>query len=264
MRFEQDEVTLLGGVRHGRTLGSPVAIEIGNTEWVRSDKWHEEMSPAPGADQGAAHPGPARPRRPGRHAEVRLHRRPRRARAGQRPRDRGPGGGRRAWPSCCSATLGIESSRHVIQMGPARAEGRRPARRRPTSTASTTSPVRCFDPAAEEAMIAEIKAAAKEGDSLGGVVEVLGYGVPVGLGSHVHWDRKLDAPAGPGAHEHPGREGRGDRRRLRGRRPAGQRGPRPDRAGTPTPASYRRESHARRRASRAACPPASCSWCGRR
>jgi chorismate synthase len=55
------------------------------------------------------------------------------------------------------------------------------------------SPVRCFDAAAEEAMIAEVKAAAKEGDSLGGIVEVLGYGVPVGLGSHVHWDRKLDA-----------------------------------------------------------------------
>src|SRR5216110_2501954 len=49
MRFEQDEVTLVGGVRHGRTLGSPVAIEIGNSEWVKSDKWHEEMSPAPGA-----------------------------------------------------------------------------------------------------------------------------------------------------------------------------------------------------------------------
>jgi chorismate synthase len=55
------------------------------------------------------------------------------------------------------------------------------------------SPVRCFDPAAAEVMVSEIKAAAKDGDSLGGVVEVLGYGVPVGLGSHVHWDRKLDA-----------------------------------------------------------------------
>src|SRR5947208_6466724 len=48
MRFEKDEVTLVGGIRHGRTLGSPVAIEIGNSEWVKSDKWHEEMSPAPG------------------------------------------------------------------------------------------------------------------------------------------------------------------------------------------------------------------------
>jgi chorismate synthase len=55
------------------------------------------------------------------------------------------------------------------------------------------SPVRCFDPAAQDAMIAEIEAAAREGDSLGGIVEVLAYGVPVGLGSHVHWDRKLDS-----------------------------------------------------------------------
>ena len=93
MRFEQDEVTIIGGVRHGRTLGSPVAIEIGNTEWDRDpDKWQKEMSVRGGgrADPGAAHPGAAGPRRPGRHAEVRLHRRPRRAGAGVGPRDRGP------------------------------------------------------------------------------------------------------------------------------------------------------------------------------
>ena len=86
-------------------------------------------------------------------------------------------------------------------------------------------------------MIDEVKAAAKDGDSLGGVVEVLGYGVPVGLGSHVHWDRKIDALLAQARHEHPGREGRRDRRRLRGRRPAGQRRARRDRRGTPRPAS---------------------------
>ena len=75
-RFEVDELTLLGGVRHGRTIGAPVAIEIKNTEWFRSDKWHAEMSPEPGRDQGAADPGPPRPRRSRRHAEVRLHGRP--------------------------------------------------------------------------------------------------------------------------------------------------------------------------------------------
>ncbi|HEV2810740.1 MAG TPA: chorismate synthase [Acidimicrobiales bacterium] len=74
MRFEADELTLLGGIRHGRTLGSPVAILIGNSEWERSDRWHEEMSPAPGRTT-AADPAPARPRRPGRDAEVRLRRR---------------------------------------------------------------------------------------------------------------------------------------------------------------------------------------------
>ena len=82
---------------------------------------------------------------------------------------------------------------------PRHPDGRRPAPRPPPGPAPADldrvdeSPVRCFDAAAEEAMVAEIKAAAKDGDSLGGVVEVLAYGVPVGLGSHVHWDRKLDA-----------------------------------------------------------------------
>jgi chorismate synthase len=88
--------------------------------------------------------------------------------------------------------LDIEVISHVIQMGGARSK----AAERPTPAdlvAVDESPVRCFDPAAETAMIDAIKAAAKDGDSLGGIVEVLGYGVPVGLGSHVHWDRKLDS-----------------------------------------------------------------------
>jgi len=90
------------------------------------------------------------------------------------------------------AELGVDVISHVIQMGAARSKAvQRP---RPTDLdAVDASPVRCFDPAAEEAMVAEVEAAAKVGDSLGGVVEVLAYGVPVGLGSHVHWDRKLDA-----------------------------------------------------------------------
>ena len=92
MRFEEDRLTLIGGVRHGRTLGSPIAIEIANTEWP---KWEQEMSPAPGRDREAAHPAPARSRRPPRDAEVRLRRRPGRPRAGLRPGDGSPGGGRR-------------------------------------------------------------------------------------------------------------------------------------------------------------------------
>ncbi len=88
--------------------------------------------------------------------------------------------------------LGVEIISHVIQMGAARSKA--VARPGPDDLAQVDeSPVRCFDAAAEDEMVAEIKAAAKDGDSLGGVVEVLAYGVPVGLGSHVHWDRKLDA-----------------------------------------------------------------------
>jgi len=90
------------------------------------------------------------------------------------------------------AQIDVEVISHVIQMGGARSKAT--ARPLPTDLDQVDeSPVRCFDPAAEEAMVEEIKAAAKDGDSLGGIVEVLAYGVPVGLGSHVHWDRKLDA-----------------------------------------------------------------------
>src|SRR4029079_8250073 len=88
--------------------------------------------------------------------------------------------------------LGVSILSHVIQMGSVRSK----ASERPTIAdldRVDASPVRCFDSAAEAAMIDEVKAAAKDGDSLGGVVEVLGYGMPTGLGSHVHWDRKIDA-----------------------------------------------------------------------
>jgi chorismate synthase len=89
------------------------------------------------------------------------------------------------------AEIGTEVISHVVQMGSVRAE----SDRRPTPAdlpVVDDSPVRCFDPAAEALMIAAVEAAAKDGDSLGGVVEVLGYGVVPGLGSHVHWDRKID------------------------------------------------------------------------
>jgi chorismate synthase len=190
MRFEQDDVTLLAGVRHGRTLGSPVAIEIGNTEWVRSDKWHEEMSPAPGATAT-----PLTQPRPG-HADLAgmqkygfTDARDVLERASARETAARVAAGTLA--KKLLAELGVEIVSHVIQLGPARTK----AAQRPSPgdlAAVDESPVRCFDKAAEDAMVAEIEAAAKDGDSLGGVVEVLAYGVPVGLGSHVHWDRKLD------------------------------------------------------------------------
>jgi chorismate synthase len=189
--FEQDELTLLGGVRHGRTLGSPVAIEIKNSEWFRSDKWHEEMSPAPGVTKE-----PLTQVRPGHADLVGMQKygftdaRDVLERASARETAARVAAG--AVAKKLLGELGVSVLSHVIQMGPARTK----AAQRPMPEhlqQVDESPVRCFDAAAEEAMIAEIKAAAKEGDSLGGIVEVLGYGVPVGLGSHVHWDRKLDA-----------------------------------------------------------------------
>ncbi|MFM7755483.1 MAG: chorismate synthase [Actinomycetota bacterium] len=190
-RFEADEVTLVGGIRHGRTLGSPVAIEIKNSEWFRSDKWHREMDPAPGRTES-----PLTRVRPG-HADLAgmqkygfTDARDVLERASARETAARVAGG--ALAKALLRTIGVEVVSHVIQLGSVRsAPGRRPE---PADlVAVDTSAVRCFDPAAETRMVDEIEAVAKDGDSLGGVVEILAYGVPVGLGSHVHWDRKIDA-----------------------------------------------------------------------
>jgi chorismate synthase len=187
MRFEKDEVALLGGIRHGRTLGSPVAITIANTEWP---KWSEEMSPAPGTPSRVL----TQPR-PG-HADLAgmqkygfddardvLERASARETAA-----------RVAAGTCAKALLaqlGVDVLSHVVAVGSV--EARAGSRPQPGDLGRVdASQLRCFDPEVEEAMIAEVKAAAKVGDSLGGEAEILAYGVPVGLGSHVHWDRKLD------------------------------------------------------------------------
>ena len=187
MRFERDDVEFLSGVRHGRTLGSPVSILIRNTEWP---KWVEEMSPGPGATAK-----PLRQPRPG-HADLAGMQkygfddaRDVLERASARETAARVAAGMLA--KALLSHLGITVLSHVIQVGAARAS----TEQRPTPAdleAVDASEVRCFDPASEEAMITEIKAAAKAGDSLGGVVEVLAYGVPPGIGSHVHWDRKID------------------------------------------------------------------------
>ena len=190
-RFEVDEVTLVGGVRHGRTLGSPVAIEIKNTEWFRSDKWHKEMDPAPGATLD-----PLTKVRPG-HADLAgmqkygfTDARDVLERASARETAARVAAG--AVAKALLRTIGVEVISHVIQMGSAKSV----TATRPTPSDLSVvddSPVRSFDPVAAALMIAEIEQCAKDGDSLGGIVEVLAYGLPVGLGSHVHWDRKLDA-----------------------------------------------------------------------
>lgn len=190
-RFEQDELTLVGGVRHGRTLGSPLAIEIKNSEWFRSDKWHEEMSPAPGATKD-----PLTQVRPGHADLVGMQKygftdaRDVLERASARETAARVAAG--AVAKKLLSLLGVDILSHIIQMGPVRnTTGVRPS---PADLAAVdSSEVRCFDQASGDAMIEEIKACAKDGDSLGGVAEVLAYGVPVGLGSHVHWDRKIDA-----------------------------------------------------------------------
>jgi chorismate synthase len=188
MRFEQDELTLLGGVRHGRTLGSPVAILIGNTEWP---KWQQEMSPAPGrTEKPLSQPRPGHADLAGMQKYGFTDARDVLERASARET-----AARVAAGTCAKvllAQIGVRIVSHIIQMGPVVAKSA--VRPTPEDLATVdASEVRCFDPEAEAAMIDEIKAAAKVGDSVGGVAEVVAYGVPVGLGSHVSWDRKIDA-----------------------------------------------------------------------
>ena len=190
MRFEQDEVTIVGGVRHGRTLGSPVAIEIGNTEWTRSDKWHEEMSVEPGRTrQPLTQPRPGHADLAGMQKYGFTDARDVLERASARETAARVAAG--ALAKNLLGHLGAHVVSHVIQMGSVRTKS--PERPRPDDLERVDASVlRCFDAAAEAAMVDEVKAVSKAGDSLGGVVEVLGYGVPVGLGSHVHWDRRID------------------------------------------------------------------------
>jgi chorismate synthase len=188
MRFEADEVSLVAGVRHGRTLGSPIAIEIANTEWP---KWEEEMSPAPGLPTKIL----TQPR-PG-HADLAgmlkyglNDARDVLERASARETAARVAAGTLA--KLLLWQIGVDVLSHIVQIGPERSEvGVLPVMA--DLHRIDESPVRTADPEAEERMVAAIKAAAKDGDSLGGVAEVIAYGVPVGLGSYAQWDRRLDA-----------------------------------------------------------------------
>lgn len=188
MRIEKDELEILGGVRFGTTLGSPVAVAIRNTEWPR---WQEEMSPEPGEARR-----PMTAPRPG-HADLAgmlkydTHdARDILERASARETAARTVAGYLA--KQLLATVGVDVLSHVVAIGAVSVEGS--ALPEPGDLeAIDDSPVRCFDTAAAPAMAEEIEAAKKARDTLGGVVEVLAYGVPVGVGSHVHHDRRLDA-----------------------------------------------------------------------
>jgi chorismate synthase len=195
MKFERDEVTLVGGVRHGQTLGSPIAIEIANSEWNRpGNKRNDEMSPAPGTTSSRlTQPRPGHADLTGMQKYDRIDARDILERASARETAARVAAG--AIAKALLRQIGTEVISHVVRIGAVAADVERRPRVEDLATVDESS-VRCFDPDAEAAMIAGIKAAAKEGDSLGGVVEVLGYGVPVGLGSHVHWDRKIDGLLG--------------------------------------------------------------------
>lgn len=197
MAFEQDQIQILGGVRHGLTMGGPVAIEVGNTEWP---KWQTVMSADPvDAEtlQAQARNAPLTRPRPGHADLVGMQKygftdaRPILERASARETAARVALGAVA-QSFLLASLDARVFSHVVRIGQVVA----PADAVPT--ADTTGvvdedPVRCLDPAASAAMVEEIDRAHRAGDTLGGVVEVVVHGLPPGLGSHVHWDRRLDA-----------------------------------------------------------------------
>ncbi|SDR92819.1 chorismate synthase [Nocardioides scoriae] len=197
MKFEQDQVRLTGGVRHGETQGGPVAIEVGNTEWP---KWEKVMSSDPvdpaELDALARNAALTRPR-PGHADLVGMQKydfteaRPILERASARETAARVALGRVASAFLEQAT-GARLVAHVVELGgvPAPA-GSVPG---PDDVAHLDEdPVRCLDAEASRAMVERIDQAHKDGDTLGGVVEVVVHGLPPGLGSHVHWDRRLDA-----------------------------------------------------------------------
>lgn len=195
MKFEKDALTLSTGIVHGETIGSPIAIRVGNTEWP---KWMEVMSAAPVEQEptGARAAKLTRPR-PG-HADLTgmqkygfEHARPVLERASARETAARVALG--AVARSFLAQLGIQLLSHTLSMGTAGTPEDAPLPRPEDVPALDADPVRSFHPDSSAGMLNEVEAARKDGDTLGGVVEVLAYGLPPGLGSYVHWDRRLDA-----------------------------------------------------------------------
>ena len=197
MKFEQDEIEVVGGIRHGKTQGGPVALRVGNSEWP---KWEKVMSADPVDPvelEGAARNAPLTRPRPGHADLVGMQKyafddaRPILERASARETAARVALGAVASAFVHQAT-GAEIVSHVVRIGSAVA----PYGSVPTLADVAyldADAVRCLDPDASKAMVAEIDQAHKDGDTLGGVVEVAVHGLPPGLGSHVHWDRRLDS-----------------------------------------------------------------------
>ncbi len=197
MKFEQDEVTITGGVRHGKTQGGPVAIQVGNTEWP---KWETVMSADPvdpsllkdtGRNAPLTRPRPGHADLAGMQKYAFEEARPILERASARETAARVALGRVA-SNFIEQSVGARIVSHVIELGGVRA----PSGLWPEADdveRLDADPVRCLDPDASAAMVAAVDQAHDDGDTLGGVVEVVVHGLPPGLGSHVHWDRRLDS-----------------------------------------------------------------------
>ncbi|WP_061965905.1 chorismate synthase [Demequina aurantiaca] len=197
MSFEKDQVTFLGGVRHGLSQGGPVAIMVGNTEWP---KWETVMSADPVDPEelkGARAASLTRPR-PG-HADLSGmtkygfdDARPVLERASARETAARVALGTVA-ESFLRQVAGIELVSHTVQVGPISVPEDAPLPPAGATPKLDADPIRCFHEETSARMVEEIDACQQDGDTMGGVVEVVAYGLPVGLGSHVHWDRRLDS-----------------------------------------------------------------------
>ncbi|WP_010534471.1 chorismate synthase [Brachybacterium squillarum] len=205
-KFEQDALTVHGGLRHGLTMGSPLAIEVANSEWP---KWEKVMSADPveredllidagtGDEREIARNRPLTRPRPG-HADLSgmlkygaRDARPILERASARETAARVVAGAVA-AALLEQAAGIRLVSHSLSVGPVRVPEDAPLPTPSDGDALDADPLRCFHPETSAAMVAEVDSAKADGDTLGGVVEVLAYGVPVGLGSHTQWDRKLD------------------------------------------------------------------------
>lgn len=197
MKFEQDEVSFLGGVRHGRTQGGPIAVQVANTEWP---KWEKVMSPDPVDPEelaDLARNAPLTRPRPGHADLVGMQKygfdeaRPVLERASARET-----AARVALGAVAAAflrqALGVRLVSHTVELGTVAAPPGPPPEPDDVERLDA-DPLRCIDADTSKAMVAEVDEARKDGDTLGGVVEVVVHGLPPGLGSHVHWDRRLDA-----------------------------------------------------------------------
>lgn len=196
--FEADAVSILGGIRHGKTQGGPISIQVANSEWP---KWEKVMSANPVPENELAElarNAPLTRPRPGHADLVGMQKynfddaRPILERASARET-----AARVALGSVARAFLeqavGIKIMSHVLSIGTVEVESGHPLPTYADREKVDDDPVRTFSSKASAAMVAEIEAAHKDGDTLGGVVEVLAFDLPPGLGSHAHWDRRLDA-----------------------------------------------------------------------
>src|SRR5688572_15374199 len=197
MKFERDEVTITGGVRHGETMGGPVAIQVANTEWPKWDKVMSADPVDPVELEALARNAPLTRPRPG-HADLAgmqkydfEEARPILERASARETAARVALGRVA-SNFLEQAVGARIVSHVVGLGGVKAPpGLVPE---PDDVARLDEdPVRTLDPDTSKAMVAAIEQAHRDGDTLGGVVEVVVHGLPPGLGSHVHWDRRLDS-----------------------------------------------------------------------